>query len=137
MMISRYYGSIPNLNWLPGLTLAGLAVVGGHRRPQHQGPDRPQARHRAGGTPCWWPVMSSWRRRRPLLGAIFAGAYGGVAAWALAERGHLTVAEQNLVRRSPASSARWPGRRRALAGTFVSSAQTAGRTGSQEPANGH
>src|SRR6516165_7376481 len=27
LFISRYYGDIPDLNWLPGLTLAGLAVV--------------------------------------------------------------------------------------------------------------
>ena len=31
-----------------------------------------------------------------LAGAIFAGAYGGVAAWALSERGRLTAAAQNL-----------------------------------------
>ena len=27
--ISRWYGDLPNLNWLPGLTLAGLAVTEG------------------------------------------------------------------------------------------------------------
>jgi hypothetical protein len=31
-----------------------------------------------------------------LAGAIFAGAYGGIAAWALSERERLTVAAQNL-----------------------------------------
>jgi hypothetical protein len=31
-----------------------------------------------------------------LGGAIFAGAYGGVAAWALSERGRLAVADRNL-----------------------------------------
>ncbi|MDT5023600.1 MAG: hypothetical protein QOE61_26, partial [Micromonosporaceae bacterium] len=31
-----------------------------------------------------------------LAGAIFAGAYGGVAAWALSERGQLNVADADL-----------------------------------------
>jgi hypothetical protein len=31
-----------------------------------------------------------------LAGAIFAGAYGGVAVWALSERDRLTAAAQNL-----------------------------------------
>jgi hypothetical protein len=31
-----------------------------------------------------------------MAGAIFAGAYGGVAAWALSERDRLTAAAQNV-----------------------------------------
>jgi hypothetical protein len=31
-----------------------------------------------------------------LVGAIFAGAYGGVAAWALSEHGNLNVAKADL-----------------------------------------
>ena len=32
-----------------------------------------------------------------LAGAIFAGVYGGIAAWALTERSRLDVADRNLV----------------------------------------
>jgi hypothetical protein len=95
MVISRYYGSIPNLNWLPGLTLAGLAVVEGIAA------RNTKARiDRKPGTEPVNPLLVAryvvLAKASSLLGAIFAGAYGGVAAWALAERGHLTVAEQNL-----------------------------------------
>jgi hypothetical protein len=96
MMISRYYGSIPNLNWLPGLTLAGLAVV--------EGIAARNTKARIDRKPGTMPVNPLLVARfvvlakaSSLLGAIFAGAYGGIAAWALAERGHLTVAQQNLV----------------------------------------
>ena len=96
MMISRFYGSIPNLNWLPGLTLAGLAVVEGIAA------RNTKARiDRKPGTVPVNPLLVArfvvLAKASSLLGAIFAGAYGGIAAWALAERGHLTVAQQNLV----------------------------------------
>jgi len=96
LLISSFYGKIPNLNWLPGLTLAALAVVEGIAA------RNTKARiDRKPGTEPVNPLQVArfvvLAKASSLLGAIFAGAYGGVAAWALAERGHLTVAEQNLV----------------------------------------
>jgi hypothetical protein len=94
--ISRYYGEIPNLNWLPGLTLAGLAVVEGIAA--HN--TRARIDHRP-GTPRVNPLLVArfvvLAKASSVAGAIFAGAYGGVAAWALAERGRLEVASENLV----------------------------------------
>src|SRR5262245_55722900 len=79
MVISRYYGSIPNLNWLPGLTLAGLAVV--------EGIAARNTKARIDRKPGTEPVNALLVARfvvlakaSSLLGAIFAGAYGGVAA---------------------------------------------------------
>ncbi len=94
--ISRYYGEIPNLNWLPGLTLAGLAVVEGIAA--HN--TRARIDHRPGTTrvnPLLVARFVVLAKASSLAGAIFAGAYGGVAAWALAERGDLAVASRNLV----------------------------------------
>lgn len=93
--VSRYFGDIPNLNWLPGLTLAGLAVVEGIAA--HNTKARIDRRP---GTPRVNPLLVAryavLAKASSLAGAILAGAYGGVAAWALAERGRLTAAEKNL-----------------------------------------
>jgi len=95
LAISRYYGEIPNLNWLPGLTLAGLGVVEGIAA--HN--TKARIEHRP-GTPRVNPLLVAryavLAKASSLAGAILAGAYGGVAAWALAERDRLRVAGQNL-----------------------------------------
>jgi hypothetical protein len=93
--ISRFYGAIPDLTVVSGLTLAGLAVV-----------------EAAAAVNTWSRIRRLPRRGllNPLLvarfavlakasslgGALFAGAYAGVAIWAAAERDRLRVAEENL-----------------------------------------
>lgn len=95
LCISRYYGDLPNLTWLPGLTLAGLAVVEGIAAINTRA--RIEKRPRAGVlNPLLIARFAVLAKASSLAGAIFAGAYGGVAAWAFAERGHLRVADQNL-----------------------------------------
>src|SRR5262245_14835499 len=95
LLISRYYADIPTLNWLPGLTLAGLAVGEGvaARNTKARIDRRP-------GTPRVNPFVVArlvvLAKASSLGGAIFAGAYGGVTAWALAERGWLRLADVNL-----------------------------------------
>jgi hypothetical protein len=93
--ISRYYADIPNLNWLPGITLAGLAVVEGiaARNTKARIDHRPGMQRVNPLLAARYAVLA---KASSLAGAIFAGAYGGVAAWALAERGRLHVAGQNL-----------------------------------------
>lgn len=96
VIINRFYGDIPDLNWLPGVTLAALAVV-----------EAVAARHtkvridRKPGTPGVDPLLvARWvvlAKASSLAGAIFGGAYGGVAVWAIVERGTLRVADDNLV----------------------------------------
>jgi Protein of unknown function (DUF3180) len=96
LAISHFYGQIPDLNWLPGLTMAGLAVAEGIAA--HTTKARIDQRPRAGRVnPLLVARYVALAKASSLAGAIFAGAYGGVLAWALAERDRLRVAEQNLV----------------------------------------
>lgn len=91
----RYFGDIPNVTWLAGLTMAGLAVVEGIAARTTRA--RVEHRPRAGTLdPLLVARFAVLAKASSLVGAIFAGAYGGVAAWALAERGRLIVASQNL-----------------------------------------
>jgi len=94
--ISRWYGDLPNLNWLPGLTLAGLAVTEGimARTTKLRIDQRPRAGRVNPLLVARYAVLA---RASSLAGAIFAGAYGGVFAWALAERTRLAAAQQNLL----------------------------------------
>jgi hypothetical protein len=137
MVISRYYADIPNLNWLPGLTLAALAVVEGiaarntkariDRKPGTEPVDPLQVAR--------FVVLA---KASSLLGAIFAGAYGGIAAWALAERGHLRVAQQNLV---PSIAGLVGALALAAAALWLERScrvpKPPSEPGSQEPGNGH
>lgn len=96
LFISRYYGDIPDLNWLPGLTLAGLAVV--EAIAAHTTKARIDRRPRTGRVnPLLVARYAVLAKASSLGGSIFAGAYGGIAAWALAERDRLAVADHNLV----------------------------------------
>src|SRR5262245_19602703 len=91
----RYFGDLPNVTWLQGLTLAGLAVVEGIAA--HNTRARIEHRPRAGAlNPLFVARLAVLAKASSLGGAIFAGAYGGVAAWALSERGRLTAAAKNL-----------------------------------------
>jgi hypothetical protein len=93
--ISRNFGDLPNLNWLPGLTLAGLAVTEGIMARTTKA--RIDQRPRAGRVnPLLVARYAVLAKASSLAGAIFAGAYGGVTAWALAERDRLLAAQQNL-----------------------------------------
>ncbi len=93
--ISRFYGDLPNITWLAGLTLAGLAVVEGIAARNTRA--RVEQRPRSGAlNPLLVARFAVLAKASSLAGAIFAGAYGGVAAWALAERGRLNVADENL-----------------------------------------
>jgi hypothetical protein len=93
--IRRYFGDLPNVTWLAGLTLAGLAVVEGIAARNTRA--RIEQRPRAGAlNPLLVARLAVLAKASSLAGAIFAGAYAGVAAWALSERGRLTAAAQNL-----------------------------------------
>jgi len=95
LFIRRYFGDIPNVNWLAGVTMAALAVVEGIAA--HNTKARVEQRPRAGRlNPLLVARFAVLAKASSLAGAIFAGAYGGIAAWALSERERLTVAAQNL-----------------------------------------
>ncbi|MFC0533467.1 DUF3180 domain-containing protein [Phytohabitans kaempferiae] len=84
-IISSFYGSIPDLPWLPTVTLAALAVFEGYvaintrhrieRRPGRE-PVDPLAVAR-------YVVLA---KASSLAGAIFAGFYAGLLGWLLLER---------------------------------------------------
>ena len=93
--MSRYFAAVPNITWLPGLTLAALAVMEGIAARTTRA--RIEKRPRAGTVnPLLVARYAVLAKASSLAGAIFAGAYGGVAAWALSERGQLNVADANL-----------------------------------------
>jgi hypothetical protein len=85
LTISRFYGEMPDLPWLPPLTLAALAVLEGSiafntkaridRKPGRE-PVDPLAVAR-------FVVLA---KASSLAGAIFAGFYGGLLGWLLIER---------------------------------------------------
>lgn len=95
ILMRRYFGDLPDVTWLAGLTMAGLAAVEGIAAYN----TRARIEHRPGaGTvnPLFVARLVVLAKASSLAGAIFAGAYGGIAAWALTERGRLTVADRNL-----------------------------------------
>jgi hypothetical protein len=96
LLISRYYADIPNLTWLPGVTLGALAAGEGFAA--HNTKARIDRRP---GTPRVNPLIVArlvvLAKASSMAGAIFAGAYGGVATWALGERGWLRLADVNFV----------------------------------------
>ncbi|HEY7222979.1 MAG TPA: DUF3180 domain-containing protein [Micromonosporaceae bacterium] len=95
LLIRRHFGELPDVTWLAGLTMAGLAVVEGIAA--HNTKARIERRPRAGVlNPLFVARLAVLAKASSLGGAIFAGAYGGVAAWALSERGRLAVADRNL-----------------------------------------
>jgi lysylphosphatidylglycerol synthetase-like protein (DUF2156 family) len=93
--VRQYFGAIPNVTWLAGLTMAGLAVVEAIAARTTRA--RVEQRPRAGRlNPLLVARFVVLAKASSLAGAIFAGAYGGVAVWALSERDRLTAAAQNL-----------------------------------------
>lgn len=95
LFIRQYFGDIPDFTWLGGLSMAGLAVVEGLAA--HNTKARIERRPRAGAlNPLLVARLAVLAKASSLAGAIFAGAYGGVAAWALSEQDRLMAADRNL-----------------------------------------
>jgi drug/metabolite transporter (DMT)-like permease len=93
--VKQYFGDIPNVTWLAGLTMAGLAVVEAIAARTTRA--RVEQRPRAGRlNPLLVARFVVLAKASSMAAAIFAGAYGGVAVWALSERDRLTAAAQNL-----------------------------------------
>lgn len=95
LFIRQYFGDIPDFTWLGGITMAGLAVLEGIAAYDTRA--RIERRPRAGAlNPLLVARLAVLAKASSLAGAIFAGAYGGVAAWALSERDRLMAADRNL-----------------------------------------
>jgi hypothetical protein len=94
--ISRYYGDIPDLTVVAGLTLAGLAIVEVATAVNTRA--RIMQRPRSGPlNPLLVARFVVLAKASSLGAAMFAGAYAGVAIWAFVERDRLRVADGNLV----------------------------------------
>jgi hypothetical protein len=91
----QFFADIPDLNWLPGLTLAGLAIV--EFAAAHNTRAKIERRPGRGRVnPLLVARYAVLAKASSLAGAIFTGVYGGASIWALTTRGELRVADQNL-----------------------------------------
>jgi Protein of unknown function (DUF3180) len=95
VVFANYFGQIPDLNWLPGLTLAGLAIVefvAAHNT-------RQRIERRPGRGPLNPLLVARYAvlaKASSLAGAIFGGVYAGVGVWAFLQHGQLRAADTNL-----------------------------------------
>jgi hypothetical protein len=85
LLISVSYGSMPDLPWLPVVTLAGLAVLEGYAALNTKG----RIERQPGRDPVN-PLMVArfvvLAKASALAGAIFAGFYAGLSGWLFVER---------------------------------------------------
>lgn len=84
LLISNFYGRIPNLPWLPPLTIGALAILEGYAAVN----TRARIDRRPGRDPVDPLAVARFvvlAKASSLAGAIFAGFYGGLLAWLLAE----------------------------------------------------
>jgi hypothetical protein len=95
LAISQFYGSLPDLPWLPVLTLFGLAVL------EFAAGLNTKARiERRPGTEPVDPLLAAryvvLAKASALAGALFTGGYAGLSVWLFTERGRLTAADVDL-----------------------------------------
>ncbi len=93
--ISHFYGNIPQLPWLPAITVAALAVC------EAVAAQTTKARiDRKPGRPPVDPLLVArlvvLAKASSLAGAIFAGLYAGMTGWLLIERQRLAHAADDL-----------------------------------------
>lgn len=85
LLISRFYGNIPALPWLPTVTIAALAVLEGYVALN----TRARIERRPGREPVDPLAVARFvvlAKASSLAGAIFTGFYAGVLGWLLIER---------------------------------------------------
>jgi hypothetical protein len=95
LVVSHYYGDIPNVPWLPAFTVFAIAIAEAvlarttkariDRRPG-TAPVQPLAVAR-------YVVLA---KASSMAGSIFAGFYVGLLIWLLAQRGRLTAAGADI-----------------------------------------
>ncbi|XTZ13811.1 DUF3180 domain-containing protein [Micromonospora echinospora] len=84
LLISFLYGSLPDLPWLPVVTLAGLAVLEAYAAVNTRG----RIERRPGRDPVNPLLVARFvvlAKASALAGAIFAGFYAGLAGWLFVE----------------------------------------------------
>jgi uncharacterized protein DUF3180 len=95
LAISRFYGDMPRLPWLPALTLCGLALVEAVTAPS----TKARIDRKKGTVPVNPLVVARYvvlAKASSLAGALFTGLYGGILLWLIAERGRLAAVNNDL-----------------------------------------
>lgn len=86
LVISRFYGDMPTLPWLPPFVMLGLAIVEAVLAPN----TKARIEHRDGAGPvnplavAWYVVLA---KASALGGALFTGLYAGLLVWLVPQRG--------------------------------------------------
>jgi hypothetical protein len=95
LVVSRYYGDIPSIPWLPAFTVFAIAI--GElvlARTTKARIDR-----RPGAAPVQALAVARYvvlAKASSMAGSIFAGLYVGLLIWLLAQRGRLTAAGSDI-----------------------------------------
>jgi Protein of unknown function (DUF3180) len=95
LAISRFYGVMPDLPWLPPATFFGLAIVEAITAPS----TKARIDRREGTTPVNPLIVARYvvlAKASALAGAIFTGLYGGMLVWLLAAGRGLSHASADL-----------------------------------------
>ncbi|GGM30086.1 MULTISPECIES: DUF3180 domain-containing protein [Micromonospora] len=88
-----YYRALPELPWLPVLTLAALAVIEGYAGLN----TRARIERKPGREPVDPLLVARFvvlAKASALAGAIFAGGYAGVTGWLFVERTNAAIADR-------------------------------------------
>jgi uncharacterized protein (DUF983 family) len=95
LLVTRFYGAIPELPWLPLFTVALLVVAEGvtaqatHRRIARRPGTEP-------ADPLVVARLAALAKASSLTGALLGGVYGGVTLFLLAQRHQLAAATHDL-----------------------------------------
>jgi hypothetical protein len=95
LVISRFYGVMPDLPWLPPATFFGLAIVEAVTAPN----TKARIDRREGTAPVNPLVVARFvvlAKASALAGAIFTGLYAGILVWLLAAGRGLSHANADL-----------------------------------------
>jgi Protein of unknown function (DUF3180) len=95
LVISRFYGDMPTLPWLPPLVMLGLAGVEAVLAPS----TKARIDRRKGTVPvnpltvAWYVVLA---KASALGGALFTGLYAGMLIWLLPQKSTLAHVDHDL-----------------------------------------
>jgi hypothetical protein len=95
LAIGRFYNDMPNLPWLPPLTLLALAGLEAAAAAN----TKPRIERRQGTEPVNVLLVARYvvlAKASALAGALFTGLYAGLSVWLLTELGRLAHADVDL-----------------------------------------
>jgi hypothetical protein len=95
VLVSHYYGDIPQIPWLPAFTVFAIAIGEAvlARTTKARIDRRPGAARVEPLAVARYAVLA---KASSLAGSIFAGFYVGLLVWLLAQRGRLTAASSDI-----------------------------------------